>query len=179
MEDWYGPPAAEEFFLARSTGRISNEKPVISRYGIFEDGGDDMYMKGWVLIHMIRAIIGNDEKFRRLLREMNNTFYHQTVTSRQIEDFISLHSGINLSKVFDQYLRTVQIPVLEYTTTKEHLSYRFSNCIPGFSMTIPINGTKGLHITPDSNWREIPLPPDLPDTLKIDRNFYLESKKVE
>ena len=179
MEDWYGQQAGEELFLARSTGRIGNEKPIISRCGIFEDGGDDMYMKGWVLVHMIRAIIGNDEKFRQLLREMNSTFYHQTVSSRQIEDFISLHSGIDLSKVFDQYLRTVQIPALEYKITKEHLSYRFSNCIPGFSMTIPINGTKGLHITPDSNWQEIPLPADLPDTIKIDRNYYLESKKVE
>jgi len=87
-------------------------------------------MKGWVLVHMIRAMIGNDEKFRQLLREMNSTFYHQTVSSRQIEDFISLHSGIDLSKVFDQYLRTVQIPVLEYKITKEHLSYRFQIVSP-------------------------------------------------
>ena len=38
----------------------------------------------------------NDEKFRNILRGLNKTFYHQTVTTKQIEDissFAPLHEG--------------------------------------------------------------------------------------
>jgi aminopeptidase N len=109
MEDWYGKPAADTFFTARTAGRFTNEKPVIGQYNVFdakEDG--DPYLKGWALVHLIRARMHDDEKFRQLLRTLNSHFYHQTVTSAQVEAYIISYTGIDFSKVFDQYLRTTQ-----------------------------------------------------------------------
>ena len=69
-----------------------------------------MYPKGANILHSIRQSIDNDELFRKILRGLNKDFYHQTVTSKQIENYISKKSGYDYGKVFDQYLRTTQIP---------------------------------------------------------------------
>jgi hypothetical protein len=72
----------KNFFLARPNKRITNKEPLIRRYGIFEDAGSDMYLKGWAIVHMIRVIVEDDQKFRQMLRELNSDFYHQIVTSK-------------------------------------------------------------------------------------------------
>lgn len=178
MEDRFGKKAGSAFFLARTTGRISNERPVISRYGISEDGGDDMYLKGWALIHMIRALLQDDGHFRRLLRGLSNRFYHQTVTSAQIEAYIDSAAGIPLQPLFDQYLRNTAIPILEYKTADGQLDYRFSNCIPGFSMPVLTNWTK--QITPTTSWQQTAIVPTAPgDSLRIDPDLYITVKKVD
>jgi aminopeptidase N len=94
---------------------IQNDVPIIGKYGVRNEGSGDMYPKGASMIHTIRQVINNDEKFRQILRGLGKDFYHQTVTTQQIENYISSKSGIDFSSVFDQYLRTIQIPTLEYS----------------------------------------------------------------
>jgi aminopeptidase N len=113
IADLCGKQAGAEFLAGRYR-TIENDKPIIARYGINEDGSQDNYIKGWAIIHMIRTIINDDTKFREILRGLNSNFYHKVVTTKQIEDYISLQSGINFRKLFDQYLRTAQVPILEY-----------------------------------------------------------------
>ena len=45
-----------------------------------------MYQKGATMLHMISQLVNNDEKWRQLLRGLNKEFWHQTVTTEQIED---------------------------------------------------------------------------------------------
>ncbi|HEY0066603.1 MAG TPA: M1 family metallopeptidase, partial [Flavisolibacter sp.] len=90
---------------------IDNDIPIIGHYGVNQEGSGDMYYKGSNMLHTIRQIVNDDAKFRNIIRGLNKDFYHQTVTTRQVEDYISKQSGKNLSKVFDQYLRTTDIPV--------------------------------------------------------------------
>jgi len=180
IEDRYGKAAAEEFFLDRSVGRISNDKPVISRYNIFEEAGEDAYMKGWVLIHMIRAAMHNDQKFRKLLRGLSHTFYHQSVTTKQFEKYISAHSGINLNKFFDQYLRVASVPMLGYWVTGNNMWYRFNYCVPGFFMPLLSNWTGNKIITPTDSWKMMRIDTTKKgDTLKVKPDFYLRVKRLE
>ena len=79
-----------------------------------------MYPKGGNMLHTIRQIINDDEKWRAILRGLNADFWHQTVTTQQIEPYIAEKAGIDLSKVFDQYLRTTEIPLLTYKIDGEH-----------------------------------------------------------
>jgi len=60
------------------------------------------------------------------------------VTTKQIEDYLSEKSGLDLSKVFDQYLRTANIPVFEYKVTENVLKYRYTNVVEGFEMPLKI-----------------------------------------
>jgi aminopeptidase N len=180
IEDRYGAKAAHDFFLSRSTNRISNENPVISPRGIFGEGGDDGYMKGWVLIHMLRTIINNDDKFRNILRGLNSRFRHQTVSSAQIENYISKACKKDLSKIFDQYLRMAQIPVFEYKIEGENLTYRFANCISGFEMPIKTNLAPQQWITPTENWQSLKLEGPLPaDSPPVDPDFYVTVKNIK
>ena len=55
-------------------------------------------------------VVADDARWRSILRGLNSTFRHQTVTGRQVEDYISRPAGIDLSKVFAQYLSTPRVP---------------------------------------------------------------------
>lgn len=137
---YYGKKAGDEYTFGLRD-RIENDIPIIGKYGVNQEGSSDMYAKGAVMIHSIRSAIHNDSLFRNILMGLNKDFYHQTVTTGQIENYISTKSGINFNKVFDQYLRTIQIPVLSlhYDEREKILTYQYKNCINGFNMPLHFN----------------------------------------
>jgi aminopeptidase N len=142
-----------------------------------QEGSSDMYYKGGNMLHTIRQIINNDSTFRMILRGLNKTFYHKVVTSKEVEAYISHQAGIDFSKIFDQYLRTTQIPVLEYAIKGNELKFRFTNCIKGFTMPVKIkwgNEEKWIHATEE--WNTVSF--KSPGNFSVDRNFYINSKKV-
>jgi hypothetical protein len=69
---------------------------------------------------------------------LNQQFYHQTVTTAEVENYISLRAGFGFQKVFDQYLRTIQIPVLSYHYNEKEKIFRYEwkNCVPGFNLPL-------------------------------------------
>jgi aminopeptidase N len=136
-EYYYGKDAGDDYTYGLRK-RIMNDGPIIGHYGVNNEGSSDMYAKGAVMLHSIRKSINNDSLFRSILIGLNKDFYHQTVTTDEIENYISKKSGINFSKVFDQYLRTVQIPVFSYSYDKKEkiLTYQWKNCVKGFDQPL-------------------------------------------
>lgn len=178
LESGYGKEASSAYTIGLRKG-IANDIPVIGSYNVNKEGSGDMYPKGANLIHTIRQLIGDDEKFRAILRGLNKTFYHQTVTTAQIENYISKQSGLKLAKVFDQYLRTTKIPVLSYHITDGKLSYQWTNVTEGFDMpvkvTIKPNAFSLLY--PTTKWKTIAVPGISEADFKADPNFYINLKK--
>jgi aminopeptidase N len=173
----YGNEAGNDYVIG-TRKRIRNDKPVEGPYGVNREGSGDMYYKGGNLVHTIRQIMNNDSSFRMLLRGMNQVFYHQTVTGKQIEEYISKTSGIDLSKVFDQYVRTTQVPVLEYKVSGSKLSYRWTDCVNGFNMPLKINfgGQRWIH--PSEEWKKLKIKRKAQGTFSADRNFYIKTKQL-
>jgi aminopeptidase N len=169
----YGKEAGTEYCLGLRKN-IQNDIPLIGYYGVNKEGSGDMYYKGANLVHTIRQIINDDDKFRNILRGLNKDFYHQTITSAQVEEYISQHSGTDLSKVFDQYLRTTQIPVFEFKYNNNKLSYRWGNCVEGFNMPIKIITDKDVWLHPTTDWKETDVKGGI---FKLDPNFYVDSSK--
>ena len=172
-----GKQAGADYIVGNRRG-IRNDRPIIPAYGVNDQGSGDMYPKGGEMLHAIRQIVGDDEKWRGILRGLQTTFWHQTVTGKQVEEYISREAGVNLSKVFDQYLRTVMIPVLEYRVEGSTLSYRWANVVPGFDMQVgaktSASGMTILH--PTTTWQTTPL--SIPaDDFAVDRNYYVTIKK--
>lgn len=160
---------------------IDNDIPVIGPYGVNKEGSGDMYPKGASLVHTIRQLVNNDEKFRQILRGLNKTFYHQTVTTAQIENYIIKQSGLKLNKVFDQYLRYTKIPVLEYKIVNGNLSYRWVTDVKGFDMPIRVSLNPGTYtlIHPTNEWKTIKVASSINgDNFKTDPQFYIDTKKV-
>ena len=137
-EFYYGKEAGNEYTYGMRK-RIRNDIPIIGKYGVNNEGSGDMYAKGAVMLHSIRQAINNDSLFRSILIGLNKDFYHQTVSTQQIENYISNKSNFNFSKTFDQYLRNTQIPIFNYyyDSTEKILTYQYKNCVVGFNL--PIN----------------------------------------
>lgn len=135
---------------------IRNDVPVIGAYGVQDDGSSDKYDKGSAVVHMIRVMMNDDEKFRQLLRGLNKDFHHKLVTSKQVEDYIIKFTGLDLKAFFDQYLRSTQIPKLEWYIKKKELFYRFTNAVPGFSLPLPVSTSKKSEILrATAEWQHI------------------------
>ena len=154
----YGVEAGDDYSIG-SRRNIDNDAPIIGTYGVNREGSGDMYPKGGNLLHSIRHSMDNDEQFRKILRGLNKEFYHQTVTSRQIENFISRKAGYDYGRVFDQYLRTTQIPKLEfYVDQNRKLFFRWANCIKGFNLPLVLKSDMAsLKIFPAEEWKSMQL----------------------
>ena len=173
----FGKEAGNDYVIG-TRKNITNGIPIIGPYGVNREGSGDMYYKGGNLLHTIRQVIDNDDKFRNILRGLNKTFYHQTVTTQQVETYISKEAGIDFSKVFDQYLRTIKIPVLEYKIENGKLSYRWSNCVKGFDLALKINCEGDHWLKPTEEWQVWNMPKGT-DAFTADRNFYVNIKKAD
>jgi aminopeptidase N len=176
-EYYYGKEAGADYVIG-TRRLIQNKAPIVGVYGVNQEGSGDMYYKGGNMLHTIRQLVNDDAKWRQILRGMNQTFYHQTVDGAQIEQFLSKQSGKDLSKVFDQYLRDIRIPVLEYALEGDTLRYRWANAIEGFNMPVKVALQEGRYqwITPTTAWKT--LKTKGAKTLTVDRNFYVEAKGV-
>lgn len=156
-EYYYGKKAGNDYCYGIRKN-IKNDHPIIGAYGVNNEGSGDMYSKAANMIHTIRNSIQDDAVFRKMLRQMNQQFYHQTVTTQQIESFIAQYCPFNTTPFFNQYLRTTQIPVCEYVldTIQNTLQVRFTNCLEHFELPIYLAG-KHRKIMVGTEWQKIAL----------------------
>ncbi|HEX6964669.1 MAG TPA: M1 family metallopeptidase [Gemmatimonadaceae bacterium] len=175
-----GSKAAGARYVIGTRKLVRNDKPIIGHYGVNDEGSGDMYYKGGNMLHTIRQLVNDDAKWRSILRGLQRTFRHQTVTSRQVEQYIDRQSGLNLDKVFAQYLETTQIPVLEYKLDGSTLSYRWTNVVKGFDMPVRVAlSAKGYTlIRPTEAWQTSATHLARADEFRVDENFYVQVKNV-
>ncbi len=176
-EYYYGKEAATAYVTGLRKN-IENKVPIIAAYGINQDGPIDIYYKASNMIHTIRQVINDDSLFRKILWGLNKTFYHQTVTTKQVEDYISAESKHDFSKVFDQYLRSIKIPMLEYSIKNGQVDYRWTNCVKGFDMPVKILNANGVDefIYPKEAMQQIKT--SLQE-VKVDPNFYIDTHQIK
>lgn len=173
----FGKKEAEDYVIG-CRALIANDIPIIGKYGLNATGsGGDMYYKGGNMLHTLRQIVNDDEKWRQMLRGLNEKFWHQTVTTEQVEAFLTEKSGIDLTSFFNQYLRDVKIPVVEYSVEGQRMNYRFTNCNEDltFPVKLEVDG-ETIWLTPTTEFqaREFEKPIQ---NVKLDRNFYMTLKR--
>lgn len=172
VEYYYGKEAGYQY--VRGTRKdIKNDTPIIGNYDVNDKGSGDMYPKGGNMLHTLRQIVNDDEKWRAILRGLNATFYHKTVTTKQIEDYLSEQTGIDLNPFFNQYLRDTRIPILEYIFKNNQLEYRWTNCVSGFNIPVKVilNG-EIQYLKPKTSWKYTRIVSQS-NKLEIDSNFYV------
>jgi aminopeptidase N len=125
---------------------------------------------------MIRTLIDDDQKWREILRGLNSEFGLKTTTTVDVENYLSKKSGRDLTKIFNQYLRNTNIPVLEYKTEGKQTLYRWKADVESFDMPLRLkNGEKYQWIKPESDWKKIRLKSAFTPDLE---NFYIKLKEV-
>lgn len=173
IESLYGKDSASQYVrgLRRS---ISNDIPIIGNYEVNKEGSGDMYDKGANMIHTIRQVINNDEIFHQILLGLNKDFAKKTVTTKEIEEYISSKAKMDLKPIFDQYLRTTKIPKLEFTIKKKQLTYKWVNCNADFNMPVKLRLNKGSEqwLNPTTSNKVLKNAAKI-SSVDVDPNFYI------
>ncbi len=172
--------AAGAAYVIGTRKLIRNDKPIVGHFNVNNQGSGDMYYKGGNMLHAIRQIVNDDEKWRGILRSLNKTFWHQVVSGKQVEDYISRQAGIDLSKVFDEYLTTTLVPVLQYRIDGSTLSYRWADVVPGFAMPVKVSLADSTmsFVYPTETWKTAALKLTSPTSFHVDENFYVLSRDM-
>ena len=178
VEYFYGKKAGYAYLKGLSED-IWNRAPLIGNYDVNDPNNPEIYAKGANVIHTLRQVVNNDTKWLEILRGLNSNFYHQTVTSNDIEGYIAQQSGMNLKSFFDQYLRDRRKPKLEIKSDATGTFCRWSNCIASFDMPVRLM-VDGKEITayPKSDWIRFI------DEIKLDKislvdGYYIDLTRVK
>jgi len=181
VESQFGKQAGQEYIYGLRQG-IENKSPIVGVYGVNKEGAEDMYPKGAVLLNMVRTIINDDAKWRDILRGLNKTFYHQTVTYADITGYISKQAGIDLSPVFDQYLHYKGLPTLQFTWQDGKPYCKWIADAKDFNMPVKVrlNGGEYKFITPTTTAKAVELPGATQDNLETDAfDFYIKLSGIK
>ena len=175
LDYYYGKEASADYVIG-TRANIQNDRPLIGQYNVNNEGSSDMYYKGANMLHTLRQLIEDDGLWREILRGLNKEFYHKTVSSLQVENYISRMTDKDLSAFFNQYLRDVRIPTLEYKIENSELHYRYTNIVDGFDMPIQIelNG-QSQWLFPNSEWQTTAI---TSSEFNVDRDFYIYTKEL-
>ena len=177
LEYHFGKKAANEYVLG-TRANIRNDRPIIAPYDVNARGSGDMYSKGGNMLHTLRQLVEDDEKWRAMLRGLNKEFFHKTVTTREIEEYMAESLGLDLKAFFDQYLRDARIPVLEYYHQNSQLFYRWNNVVRGFQMPVGVRiNRKDFVLQPKATWQIMAYGNELRE-FDVDRNFYVRLHRL-
>ena len=173
VEYFYGKEAGADYVIGQRKN-IKLDQPIIGNYGVNKEGSGDMYDKGANMLHTIRQIINDDEKWRSILTGLNETFGKKTTNTKEVVDYINQKSGLNLTKVFDQYLKYTTIPKLEFKEVGKNVEYKWQADVKGFDMPVRLEGEEKM-IYPTEKWQILKMQKSIND-LKVTRDFYINQE---
>lgn len=177
VDYFYGKEAAADYVIGTRKA-IKNESPIIGIYGVNKSGSIDMYNKGTNMLHTLRQLVNDDDKWRAILRGLNQTFYHKTVDTQEIEGYLIKHTGLDLQPFLDQYLRDYRLPILEYKIDNRVLKYRWSSTINDFNMSVKVKINETLQeLHPTIHWKHLKFKSKI-QAMDVDRNFYIGTKNI-
>ncbi|MXV50090.1 M1 family peptidase [Pedobacter sp. HMF7647] len=175
LETLYGRQAGLQH-IYQNRQNIANDAPVVAPYQVNQMGSGDMYAKGAVVLNMIRCIISDDEKWRGILRGLNEKFYHQTVTYENIVSYLTEKSGVDLAPMFSQYLHYKNLPLLEFVNKDGILNCRWISDVRGFTMPVLVRKKGGNYqlIRPSSNFNPVGINGVSKENVELDSlDFYV------
>ncbi|MBC8089022.1 MAG: M1 family metallopeptidase, partial [Phycisphaerae bacterium] len=173
-----GKAAGAEYVIG-TRKKIVNDEPIVGVYGVNKSGSGDMYYKGGNMLHTIRQVINNDEKWRGILRGLQSKFRHQTVSGAQVQEYMNQQAGMDLSPIFSQYLMTTRVPIFEYRNDTKGLQYRWNNVVAGFNMPVKVvvDGKAPVTIKPTGVWQTMAGQFKSDAAIVVDENFYVLTRR--
>ena len=181
VEFQFGYEKAQQYINGQKL-LISNNKPIIGQFGVnFKSGNSDMYYKGALMLNSLRHMINDDAKWWAMLKKYAETFQYKIIETKDVVQFFSKESGLNLTPFFDQYLKHKAFPELEYKLSEGTLAYRWKADEPTFKMPFEytVKG-KASRLNATTTWQTSPLKlADEADFKLVTDKFLLTSKKIE
>jgi aminopeptidase N len=141
--------------------KIVNMRPIVAERGVNAEPTEDQYFKGALMINTMRSIVNDDAKWWALLHEFYQHFKYQTIMTEDVVAWWNLHTGINLTPVFSQYLRHAAIPRLEllFGETPGTVMYKWDADEDNFAMPVRVGTAAHWEIIhPTTKWQQMKTP---------------------
>ncbi len=136
--------------------KVRNQQPIIGPQGVNYNAPQDMYFKGALFLNTLRSVVDNDARWWKLLHDFYNRFKYQDIMTEDVVKFFNEKTAMNLTPIFDQYLRHTAIPTLElqFQEGDGSVSYRWQADEKGFAMPVKV-GKRGAWqtIKPTTEWQ--------------------------
>ncbi len=176
VECQYGAEKAQKYMNGMKRN-VNNDEPIIGPFGVNREGSGDMYYKGALLLNTIRSVLNNEDLWWKIILDYSNTFKHKIIDTETVVAFFNKESKMNLTPIFNQYLRYTTIPDLFIRINKNKLEYKWNASEPNFNMPydIIING-KEIRIYPTKDWTTSKIKVSPLDDIEVPTNkFYINT----
>ena len=138
--------------------KVRNERPIIAPRRINATPPQDMYFKGALFLNTLRSVVNDDKRWWALLHDFYQHFKYQTIMTEDVVAYFNHRTGMNLTPVFNQYLRHTALPALElkFNEQSHTVAYRWQADETGFAMPVRV-GTKDnwQTIRPTTQWKQM------------------------
>jgi len=152
-------------YLNGEKAKVKNLQPILAERGVNAEPDQDQYFKGALMLNTLRSVVNDDAKWRALLKGFYQRFKYQNILTEDVVAYFNQHTGMNLTPIFDQYLRHAQIPRLEllFGEAPGMVMYKWRADEEKFAMPVRV-GTPGhwqiIHPTTRWQWMKTPLTKD-------------------
>lgn len=179
VECLYGYEKAQEYLNGQKRS-VQNDKPVIGKYLVNNEGSTDMYYKGAQLLNTLRHIVDNDKKWWEILLKYSETYRHKIIDTKTVIDYFNAETGKDLTSIFNQYLNYTNIPVLEYKIKKNKIDYRWKTNVSDFKMPAILKvGNREVRLDGTNDWQSYKVKAKNEDEILFDnKRFFILVLKV-
>jgi aminopeptidase N len=141
--------------------KVQSREPIIAQRGIAATPPQDMYFKGALFLNTLRSVINDDARWFALIHDFYQHFKYQNIMTEDVVAYFNQQTGMNLTPLFDQYLRHTAIPALElkFNEAEGTVDYRWQADEPDFAMPIRVGKkTDWQIIQPTTYWQTMKTP---------------------
>jgi aminopeptidase N len=141
--------------------KVRNQQPIITQRGVNREPPQDMYFKGALFLNTLRSVINDDKRWFALIHDVFQHFKYKNIMTEDMVAYFNQKTGMNLTPIFDQYLRHTALPVLElkFDEAAGTVSYRWKADEAGFAMPIKVGAKDNWQmVQPTTEWKTMKTP---------------------
>ncbi|MGC0773119.1 MAG: M1 family metallopeptidase [Candidatus Acidiferrum sp.] len=128
--------------------KVKNVAPIIAQRGVNAEPPQDMYFKGALFLNTLRSTVNDDPRWWKLIHDFYQHFKYKNIMTEDVVQFFNQRTGMNLTPIFNQYLRHTAIPTLElkFDEAAGTVSYRWKVDESGFAMPVRVGKRESWQI---------------------------------
>jgi aminopeptidase N len=160
VEYMYGRGDALKYVNAYKA-KVGNREPVIAERGINREPPQDQYFKGALFLNTLRSVVNDDRRWWALIHGFYQRYKYRNIMTEDVASYFNRKTGMNLTPIFDQYLRHAAIPTLElrFDEAQGEVSYRWKADEPAFAMPVRVGSRDHWQVVrPTTAWKTMKTP---------------------
>jgi hypothetical protein len=154
VEAMFGPDDALKYVNGYKT-KVKNQQPIITARGVNRSPLRISISRA-PLLNTLRSVVDDDDRWWKLVRAYSERFRYRNIMTEDLVKFFNEHTGMNLTPIFDQYLRHAALPALElrFQEGDGTVSYRWKADVKGFAMPVRVGSRSDWQlIKPTTEWK--------------------------